>query len=150
VSSPSVTPLAKKLGVKEGGRLLTRAAPTGWTVEDLPPDTTLGELRPGTAAGGSRDVVVAFFGAVSELADALLQLGEAVYPDGALWIAWPRRAAGHESDIREQDVRGEALPLGLVDNKVAALGEDWSGLRLVWRVEHRAPGAGHAPAPTRG
>ncbi len=46
-------------------------------------------------------------------------------------------SAGHESDIREQDVRDLALPLGLVDVKVAALGEDWSGLRLVWRTERR-------------
>ena len=52
--------------------------------------------------------------------------------------AWPRRAAGHESDIRDQDIRDLALPLGLGDVKVAALDQDWSGLRLVWRKERRA------------
>jgi hypothetical protein len=60
-------------------------------------------------------------------------------------VAWPRRAAGHESDIREQDIRTAALPLGLVGVKVAALDEDWSGLRLVWRKERR-----QAPPATPG
>jgi hypothetical protein len=54
-----------------------------------------------------------------------------------LGVAWPRRAAGHLSDIRERDIRDLALPLGLLDVKVAALDEDWSGLRLVWRRERR-------------
>jgi hypothetical protein len=54
-----------------------------------------------------------------------------------LGVAWPRRAAGRLSDIRESDIRDLALPLGLVDVKVAALDEDWSGLRLVWRRERR-------------
>jgi hypothetical protein len=52
-------------------------------------------------------------------------------------VAWPRRAAGHRSDITESIIRDQALPLGLVDVKVAAIDEDWSGLRLVWRVENR-------------
>ncbi len=131
----SGTPLAKKLGCKPGGRLLTREAPAGFTVEDLPEGCTRGEL--GGTAGEPGDVVVAFFSARAELAGAIAGLGEAIFPAGAVWIAWPRRAAGHESDIREQDVRDLALPLGLVDVKVAALGEDWSGLRLVWRTERR-------------
>ncbi len=59
-------------------------------------------------------------------------------------IAWPRRAGGHESDIREQDIRDAALPIGLVDVKVAAIDEDWSGLRLVWRTELR-----EGPRPAR-
>ena len=88
-------------------------------------------------SGPPGDVALAFFSARAELAGAIAGLGEAIFPSGAVWIAWPRRAAGHESDIREQDVRDLALPLGLVDVKVAALGEDWSGLRLVWRTERR-------------
>ncbi|WP_326649174.1 hypothetical protein [Streptomyces sp. NBC_01750] len=55
-----------------------------------------------------------------------------------LWIAWPRKAAGHESDITENALRDLFLPLGIVDVKVAALGEDWSGLKFVRRVENRA------------
>jgi hypothetical protein len=60
-----------------------------------------------------------------------------IYPAGALWVAWPRRAAGHRSDITDNVVREHALPLGVVDVKVAAIDDDWSGLRLVWRTENR-------------
>jgi hypothetical protein len=137
----STTPLAKKLGVKPGGRLLTRHAPRGWRVADLPERSTAGALAADAVAGAADDVLVAFFSAPGQLAAELPQLGGTIFPDGALWIAWPRRAAGHESEIREQDIRDEALPLGLVDVKVAALGEDWSGLRLVWRTERRGAGA---------
>ena len=56
---------------------------------------------------------------------------------GALWVAWPRRAAGHGSDITDTVIREYALPLGLVDVKVAAIDDDWSGLRVVWRTENR-------------
>jgi hypothetical protein len=133
----SGTPLWKKLGCKPGGRLLTAAAPRAWTVAELPEGTAARTLHLGEPAGDAVDVVVAFFAAHAALADAVEGLGEAIFPDGALWIAWPRRAAGHESDIREQDIRDLALPLGLVDVKVAALDEDWSGLRLVWRTERR-------------
>lgn len=133
----SGTPLARKLGLKPGGRLLTRRAPAGFAVGDPPDGCRTTRLRTGTGAGAREDVVLAFFRSLAELGDELPALGEAVFPDGALWIAWPRRAAGHESDIREQDIRDVALPLGLVDVKVAAVGEDWSGLRLVWRTERR-------------
>ncbi len=131
------TPLAEKLGCKPGGRLLTRDAPAGFAVPELPEGCARGELSQGEAAGAAGDVAIAFFGARAELAAEIAALGEAIFPDGALWIAWPRRAAGHDSDIRDQDIRDLALPLGLVDVKVAALSEDWSGLRLVWRAERR-------------
>ena len=58
-------------------------------------------------------------------------------PDEALWLLWPRRAAGHDSDVTENLLREVVLPTGLVDVKVAAVGEDWSGLRFVWRRELR-------------
>jgi hypothetical protein len=133
----SGTPLWKKLGCKAGGRLLTRDAPPGWAVPELPDGRTVETLGEGEAAGGASDVVIAFVTSRAELAAAIAGTGGSIFPDGAAWIAWPRRAAGHSSDIREQDIRDEALPLGLVDVKVAALGEDWSGLRLVWRRERR-------------
>ncbi len=133
----SGTPLAKKLGCRPGGRLLTLDAPVRFLVPDLPEGCTRRALEQGEAAGEPGDVVVAFFAALTELVAALGGLGKSIFPAGALWIAWPRRAAGHDSDIREQDIRDLALPLGLVDVKVAALAEDWSGLRLVWRTERR-------------
>jgi len=65
-------------------------------------------------------------------------LQRALRVDGGLWIVWPRKAAGHASDISENGLREIVLPTGLVDVKVAALDEDWSGLKFVWRKELRA------------
>ena len=132
----SGTPLAKKLGCKPGGRLLTYGDAEGFAVPGIAA-THLGVPGERGTAGDALDVVVAFFRIRAEFIAALPRLGDAIFPAGALWIAWPRRAAGHESDIREQDIRDGALPLGLVDVKVAALAEDWSGLGLVWRKERR-------------
>ncbi len=131
------TPLAKKLGCKPGGRLLTLGAPSRWDPGELPADCGLRALGVDEHAGAPEDVVLAFFAARAEIAAAIERLGATVFPNGAVWVAWPRRAGGHQSDVREQDIRDLALPLGLVDVKVAALGEDWSGLRLVWRRERR-------------
>jgi hypothetical protein len=61
-----------------------------------------------------------------------------VFPSGGLWVAWPKRASGVQTDMHEGVVREVALPLGLVDNKVCAIDETWSGLRVVWRREHRS------------
>jgi hypothetical protein len=83
------------------------------------------------------DVILAFFGTADELTRRLPELAQRIYPAGALWIAWPRRAGGHDSDITENLIRERALPLGVVDVKVAAIDEDWSGLRLVWRLSNR-------------
>ncbi|MET0127586.1 MAG: hypothetical protein ABW249_03290 [Solirubrobacterales bacterium] len=83
------------------------------------------------------DVCVAFFTRRAELARRLPALGRAIHPAGGLWIAWPKRSSGVETDITEDVVRELALPDGLVDNKVCAIDETWSGLRLVWRLERR-------------
>ena len=127
----STTPLAKKLGVKPGARLALDQAPTGWSVPELPPGVH--------AAAGAEpaDVVVAFFREAAELPQRLPQLAGRIFPAGSLWVAWPRRAGGHESDLTENGVRDHALPLGIVDTKVAALDDDWSGLKLMWRRELR-------------
>ena len=89
------------------------------------------------SADGPADVIISFFSAAFDIAGELDGLARRVYPDGALWIAWPRRAGGHRSDITDTVIRREALGIGLVDVKVAAIDADWSGLRLVWRVENR-------------
>jgi hypothetical protein len=81
--------------------------------------------------------VIAFHRAAAELAARVDTLGQAIYPDGMVWIAWPRKAGGHESDITENAIRDAVLPHGLVDVKVAALDDDWSGLKVVWRLERR-------------
>jgi hypothetical protein len=128
----SGTPLAKKLGIKPGSSLALDRAPPGWAVPDLP------EGVAPAADGQPADVIVAFFREAAELPDRLPALARRIFPAGGLWLAWPRKAGGHSSDITENGLRDLALPLGVVDNKVAAIDEDWSGLRVVWRLEHRS------------
>ena len=83
------------------------------------------------------DVVLALFHDVADLTNRLPGLVENIYPAGALWIAWPRRTAGHLSDLSDNTVREHALALGVVDVKIAAIDDDWSGQRVVWRVVNR-------------
>jgi hypothetical protein len=80
---------------------------------------------------------VAFFSELAALNRQIEDLARRITVDGGLWIAWPRRAGGHQSDITDNEIRAAVLPLGLVDVKVAALDEDWSGLKVVWRKELR-------------
>jgi hypothetical protein len=128
----SGTPLAKKLGIKEGQRLTLVDAPPEWTVPDLPANVEVGAGLQEPA-----DVVIAFHREAAELSSRIATLGEAIHPNGMVWIAWPRKAGGHDSDITENGIRDVVLPLGLVDVKVAALDDDWSGLKFVWRKELR-------------
>lgn len=92
------------------------------------------------AGGGlvSADVVVFFATARAVVGRVAVPLARLLPGHSALWLAWPRRAAGHASDITDEVLRRLFLPLGLVDTKVAALGTDWSGLKFVWRRELRA------------
>jgi hypothetical protein len=130
----SGTPLAKKLGIKEGSRVTLIGAPREWSIDTLPSNVRLTRRRSAT----SSDVVISFFSDAASLHRQMSSLAETITPDGSLWIAWPRKAAGHRSDITDNVVRNTALPLGLVDVKVAALDDDWSALKMVWRTELRA------------
>jgi hypothetical protein len=124
----------KKLGIKPGATVSFAAAPAGF-------DATLGALPEGVRVknrlGGSADVVVAFFDSRRKLEGRLEALAKAIHPDGGLWIAWPKRASGVDTDITEDVVRDLGLAAGLVDNKVCAIDETWSGLRLVYRLRDR-------------
>ena len=131
----SGTPLPKKLGIKEGARLLLLDAPPG-LLPDLPPGVEVTDRTDGLADGGV-DVVVTFCAERAELERLIEPLGRLIFPAGGLWVAWPKRASGVATDITEDVVREVALPLGLVDNKVCAIDETWSGLRVVWRRERR-------------
>ncbi len=84
-------------------------------------------------------MIVAFFTERSDLARRISACGKAIFPNGGLWVAWPKRASGVATDITEDVVREVVLPLGLVDNKVCAIDDVWSGLRVVWRKELRHP-----------
>ena len=84
-------------------------------------------------------MVVAFVTRSARFEARVERLGAAVYPSGGLWIAWPKRASGRETDVSDESVRRVALAHGLVDNKVCAVDGTWTALRLVWRREHRGP-----------
>jgi hypothetical protein len=133
----SQTPLWKKLGLREGSSLLLLDAPAGWSVPDLPEGLACERAAIADSQELAPSVALAFFGALAPLRESLPPLARMIFPAAALWVAWPRRAGGHDSDITDREIRALALPLGLVDVKVAALDQDWSGLRLVWRTEHR-------------
>ena len=131
----SGTPLPKKLGIKPGHRVLALGAPDGFA------DGTLGELPDGvslrTTARGTADVIVSFHDRRAELARRMPRLRELMEPAAGLWIAWPKRASGVDTDLTEDLVRELALANRLVDNKVCAIDETWSGLRLVIRLRDR-------------
>jgi hypothetical protein len=133
----SQKPLWSKLGLGAEDHLVLVNAPARLSIPGRPANARVRRERAGGRHDKAAEAILAFFGSLSELREQLPVLAPRIFPAGALWIAWPRRAAGHESDIRESDIRELALPLGLVDVKVAAIGEDWSGLRLVWRSERR-------------
>jgi hypothetical protein len=127
----SGTPLVRKLGIKEGHLLAMVHAPAGWEVPEPPPGVHV------VARRQRADVVVAFFRHRRDLEREIPALARAIRPAGSLWVAWPRRAGGHASDITDNVVRDIALPLGIVDVKIAALDNDWSGVKLVWRLSLR-------------
>ena len=128
----SGTPLARKLGVRPGDSLALLGAPDGFAIDDLPPGVDV-RLRVAPA----RDVIVSFHTRRADLARRLPVLMRALAADGGLWVAWPKRASGMDTDITEDVVREVALPTGMVDNKVCAIDDIWSGLRLVLRRELR-------------
>ena len=131
----SGTPLPSKLGIKPGHRVLLLSAPEHFE------DATLGELPEGVRVGrrlqGRADVILSFHTARADLARRMPKLRDAMEPAAGLWIAWPKRASKVPTDLTEDVVRALALANVLVDNKVAALDEKWSGLRLVIRLRDR-------------
>jgi hypothetical protein len=128
------SPLAKKLGIKEGHRVAFPSAPEEFS-------EALGQLPAGVSfrprARGPLDVIVFFTTSRAELERRLPVLRRAMDPAAGLWIAWPKRASGVETDITEDVARELGLAHCLVDNKVCAIDETWSGLRLVIRLEDR-------------
>ena len=129
----SGTPLARKLGIAEGGTFAVVSDPGH--ADDLLEPLPAGARR--IEAVAEADVVILFTTAREDLAARIGALADAVFPDRTLWIAWPKRASKVATDMTEDVVRDVALPLGLVDTKVAAVDTTWSGLRLVWRRERR-------------
>jgi hypothetical protein len=132
VSGYSGTPLPKKLGIKPEHRVLMLGAPEGFALRDLPDGVSVC-----TTARGPADVVVSFHDRRAELARRMPRLRALMDPAAGLWIAWPKRSSGVPTDLTEDVVRELALENTLVDNKVCAIDETWSGLRLVIRLRDR-------------
>ena len=130
----SGTPLASKLGIRPGFRVYVDAAPDGYVklLEPLPADVVF-VRRPAR----NLDMIHLFTTEARELESKLPKYMQNIIHTGMIWISWPKKAAKMETDMTEDVVREVALPLGLVDTKVCAVDDVWSGLRLVIRVENR-------------
>ena len=128
----SNTSLPSKLGIKANSSLALLHAPRDFAL-DVEKSVTLSRRSRGPV-----DVVLAFFTTASAYEDELESLSRLITPSGGLWIAWPKKSSGRVTTMTDHVVRDVALPLGLVDNKVCAIDPRWTGLRLVWRVDHRA------------
>ena len=131
----SGTPLAKKLGIKPGTKLIA--------IGDVPDEYTswLGPLPEGATIVGkgkaSLEAVHVFVTKRADLARHLTHLRKTLAPDGYVWISWPKRASNVPTNITEDVIRELCLPMGFVDIKVCAVSEVWSGLKLVIRVSKR-------------
>jgi hypothetical protein len=131
----SGTPLPKKLGIKPGSRVAVLSAPDRFLDSTLAPLPDEVEVR--SRARGPLDVILFFTKHRAELERRFDALVRALDRAGALWVAWPKGTSGVPTDLTENVVRDIALPKGLVDTKVAAIDETWSGLKLVIRLENR-------------
>lgn len=130
----SGTPLARKLGLKEGSRVLLEDPPTGYLklLEPVPAG-----VRFESRLTRDTDIVHIFAESAAALAKRLEALRKSIRPDTAIWVSWPKKSSKVPTDITEDTIRAVALPLGLVDIKVCAVSEVWSGLKLVIRKELR-------------
>ncbi len=130
----SGTPLAKKLGIKEGHRVALLLAPEGFTdtLDGLPDDVWLGDDLRGRR---ELDVIVLFVTKKTPLRNRMPKAIERLSERGGLWIAWPKKASGVETELSDGVVREMGLATGLVDNKVCAISPVWSGLRFVRRLK---------------
>jgi len=135
--------LVDKLGIKPGSRIAIIKAPRGYrqTLGKLPRDVTVSK-----SGRGPLEFIHYFTRARSDLNSKLPSLNRRLRDDGALWISWPKKAARVSTDVTEDTIRDIALPLGLVDVKVCAIDDTWSGLKLVRRRERRTLPLGARPS----
>lgn len=130
----SGTPLAKKLGIKEGYAVVAVDAPDNYSelLAPLPPGVTISNK-----AKKNEDIVHIFTNTRDGLFSSLAKASKQIKQDGAIWVSWYKKASKLPTEITEDTVREAAFPLGLVDVKVCAVDEKWSGLKLVIRKENR-------------
>jgi hypothetical protein len=128
----SGTPLAKKLGVKEGSRVAIYPPEQAYALEPLPPGAAFAAREEGLF-----DVILFFTTEARELAARFTELAGALTPAGGLWIAWPKKASAIPSDLSFADVQRVGLEAGLVDNKSCSIDASWQALRFVYRLADR-------------
>ncbi|HWH83656.1 MAG TPA: DUF3052 domain-containing protein [Burkholderiaceae bacterium] len=130
----SGTPLAKKLGIVVGSRVVAKHAPVDYAqlLEPIPTGAVFD-----TVVCRATDIVHVFAERKAVLKTELEALRSSIKPDGVVWVSWPKKASKMPTDITEDTIRELALPLGFVDVKVCAVSEVWSGLKLVIRKELR-------------
>ena len=134
VAGYSGTPLRDKLGLKDGFHVSIVDEPPGFrSLLEAGPD----EITFRASLRGKLDIVIVFVTRQSDLRRRRELLSTAIFPDGAIWVAWPKKQSKVATDVTEQAVRDVFLPHGLVDKKVCAIDETWSALRVVWRKERR-------------
>ena len=134
MSGYSGTPLAKKLGIHAHARLFVRAAPENYRELLAPLPEGVQSVR---RIDGRTDLIHLFATRTAALAHALTAARRAMRVDAVIWVSWPKKVSGVDTDISENEVRALALPLGLVDVKVCAVDDTWSGLKLVLRKSER-------------
>jgi len=136
VADYSQTPLSRKLGIGEGDEIALIGAPE-WFEDLLCSLPDVATVHTDLADDARYDVIVAFMTERAEMESELPRLRARMAPACGLWIAWPKRASKVPTDMTDHVVREIALPTGLVDNKVCAIDETWTGVRLVIRRENR-------------
>jgi len=134
VAGYSSTPLAKKLGIKEGSRISLVNAPKGFRSE-------LGELPENVEfvarLTNSLDIIIFFVLTQRELARDFSKLAKKLVSNGMIWIAWPKKSSGVTTDLTFEPVQRIGLDAGLVDVKICAVDDTWSGLKFVYRLKDR-------------
>lgn len=131
----SSTPLAKKLGIKAGSRIALVNAPRDFdqVLGDLPEEAQI--VR---RLASALDIIVFFVLSERALARDFAKLAKRLLPSGMIWIAWPKKSSGVKTDLSFDRVQRTGLDAGLVDVKICAIDETWSGLKFVYRLKDRA------------
>jgi hypothetical protein len=137
LSGYSGTPLVKKLGIKAGQSLAVVNPPHNFLAQELQP---LPENIQWAAAGagGQRDFIMLFVISSKALKKKLPKLKKKLTRDGTLWVSWPKKSSGAVTDLSFDVVQQLGLKIGLVDVKICAVNEIWSGLKFVYRLKDRA------------
>lgn len=135
----SGTPLARKLGIKEGMTVVAVEAPGnyGKLLDELPEGVAIFDGMVGEPHTAPVDIIHFFTNSRDQLFRGLAEYKNLIKQDGAIWVSWYKKSAKLPTEITEDTVREAALPLGLVDVKVCAVDEKWSGLKLVIRRGNR-------------